>query len=167
MIHLWILGFLLENLNLFYIRFCNKLTKCKNYFLESRLLVHVCKAMYRYNTSLEFSSSSSDPTPGTDPSTDKKQTILINEKSHFLCKDLIKNYLVLLDDWPQPACSEFYNQVWNIFKFIVIYFFYYRNYQNSIDYWRKLNWTLSLAPNRRPLRTKVNHKPSSDYTEDL
>jgi hypothetical protein len=83
--------------------------------LESRLLVHVCKALYRYNKNLKFSSDISDSS--SDSNVDKQaQTILINEKSHFLCKDLIKNYLLMLDDWPQPSSNEFDNQVKKIKK---------------------------------------------------
>ena len=35
--------------------------------------------------------------------------IVLNEKCHTMCKELVMNFLQLLDGW--PACSEFYNQI--------------------------------------------------------
>jgi len=45
----------------------------------------------------------------TSSSTESTVLIVLNEKCHTMCKELIMNYLQLLDGW--PACSEFYNQI--------------------------------------------------------
>ena len=100
-------------------RYGCKLPKFKSLLLETRLLVYICRAMYRYNKNLKLTTASTEKPQQINQKSDpespveqvKAQLIYINKKSHSLCKDLIKHYLLILDDWPQPACSEFYNQV--------------------------------------------------------
>lgn len=108
-----------------FLRYGNQVPKCKSLILESRLLVHLCRTMYRYNKYLTFLNADGSTTvvepcekPSTTPTnetiqltTESVPVILIKKKSHLLCKDLIKHYLTMLDHWPQPICSEFYNQV--------------------------------------------------------
>ena len=96
----------------------------KKSLLETRLLVYICKAMSKYNKSIQLlqtgvtaakSTQVQSASESITEAIDTNQTILVNKKCHSLCKELIKNYLVLLDSWPQPICSEFYNQVTKIF----------------------------------------------------
>ena len=106
---------------LYSIRYGCELNKLKKSLLETRLLVYICKAMNKYNKSIQLlqpvvattakSTQIQSTTETTAETIDTIQTILVNKKCHSLCKELIKNYLVLLDNWPQPICSEFYNQV--------------------------------------------------------
>jgi hypothetical protein len=90
--------------------------------------------MYKYNKNIVFSTDScfkllkkkqstdkqtinqsidtttTTTTPATSPPTPIESIIIVlNEKCHNMCKELIRNYLTLLDNW--PACSEFYNQI--------------------------------------------------------
>lgn len=104
--------------------------------LEYRFLVFLCRFIHKYNKNIAFSTdpcctttttttaaSTLKTEPATTPTTSTTTTptstsndetppilIILNEKYHTLCKDLIKNYLNLLDTWPS-ACSEFYNQI--------------------------------------------------------
>ncbi len=107
-----------------FIRYSSNVVDCKRSILESRILVNICRAIFVYNKNLTFILDEQNDTPGSEmPQKDEKVDIslelpikiLVNKKSHFLCKELIKHYLIMLDNWSKPICTEFYNQVNNIF----------------------------------------------------
>ena len=54
--------------------------------------------------------SNSNPTTSSSATNDTV-IILVNSKLKSLFKELIKNYLVMLDNWPHPLTTEVYNQV--------------------------------------------------------
>jgi hypothetical protein len=110
------------------------LNNLKQRIIENRFLVFLARFMYKYNKNIVFSTdscfkllkkkqstdkqtinqsidtTSTTTTPATSPPTPIESIIIVlNEKCHNMCKELIRNYLTLLDNW--PACSEFYNQI--------------------------------------------------------
>jgi hypothetical protein len=106
------------------------LNNLKQRIIENRFLVFLARFMYKYNKNIVFSTDpcfkllkkkqstdkqtinqsidASTTTTSTTP-TIESIIIVLNEKCHNMCKELIRNYLTLLDNW--PACSEFYNQI--------------------------------------------------------
>ncbi len=103
-----------------FLRYSYKVVDCKRSILESRILIYICRAIYKYNKHLTFPLEGPTASAGQATSIPVEQTettttpaplqIFINPKSLFLCKDLIKHYLIMLENWPKPICSEFYNQ---------------------------------------------------------
>lgn len=78
--------------------------------------------MYKLNKNISITGVSSQIEPKTEPKpTTETQTveasivpIVISPKDYQTFKDLIKQFLIILDCW--PTCSEFYNQVNSFLK---------------------------------------------------
>lgn len=109
-----------------FVKYACELNKCKQLMLENRLLVNMCKFMYRVNKSvcletdslldlnkLELSSSatSSDKPDKSESAMTVADKFVLSKKYETVFKDLIRHYFILLDCWPQPFCIEFYNQI--------------------------------------------------------
>ncbi len=48
----------------------------------------------------------------TEASSKSKQSPnLVREKYEISFQELVKQFLLALENWPQPACSEYYNQI--------------------------------------------------------
>ena len=58
--------------------------------------------MYKMSMENTEASSKSKQSPNPDPD---------REKYEISFQELVKQFLLALDNWPQPACSEYYNQI--------------------------------------------------------
>lgn len=116
----------------FDLRYGCEQTTLKNLLLHNRLLVYISKYIFKLNKNLVIlnDSKTSAPQMCTTEKKDKSSTTTTSTKSAdesqqqlqiaitknylVLFRDLIKQYLLLIDSWPQSAEStstEFYNQV--------------------------------------------------------
>lgn len=96
----------------------------KNQIIKNRLLVFLCKYLFRLNKNLEIRDtnatietsqktepSTSSTTSTTTTTTSVCEKIPISKKYLSVLQDLFKHSLIVLDIWSQSFSSEFYNQV--------------------------------------------------------
>ena len=98
-------------------RYGCELTCCKSIILENRLLGYICKIIHKLSMKkltpnesktclIPKEKSSLELKTKPVPSAEEKNIQLMNK-----IKDLTKQYLIILESWPMPLCSEYYNQV--------------------------------------------------------
>lgn len=116
-------------------RYAHEMSVYKNQTVKNRILVFVCKYMFRLNKNLELqsaealttanmpkklesteiktdSSKQNEPSLATVSTTSNTaEKIVISGKYQSIVQDLIKQYLIVLDIWSHPFSTEFYNQV--------------------------------------------------------
>ncbi len=95
-----------------FVKYGCELAKFKSMILEKRLLVYLCRFMFKLNKNLtenhdEFLISNKDKESINSTNSN------INENTSKIAsiKDLVKQHLLFLDNWPQPFSTEYYNQV--------------------------------------------------------
>ncbi|CAF0935213.1 unnamed protein product, partial [Brachionus calyciflorus] len=97
-----------------FLKYASELANCSKLIIQNRVIVHLCVYMYKLNKNVSImdNENKKEPLPQTSETTSLEPApppILLNKKHYPLFKDLIKQFLILIDSW--PTCSEFYNQI--------------------------------------------------------
>jgi hypothetical protein len=96
-----------------FVKYGCELAKFKNMILEKRLLVYLCRFMFKLNKNLiecDNNKTNEETTANNDQESTNSNTKENNSKLASI-KDLIKQHLLFLDNWSQPIPTEYYNQV--------------------------------------------------------
>lgn len=111
-------------------RYGHGLLVYKNQIIKNRILVFICKYVFKLCKNLEIKADAIKSDLKSKPTTDSEMDthnptsitttsttieaechIVITKKYHWIVQDLIKQHLILLEMWSQSISSEFYNQV--------------------------------------------------------
>ena len=102
-----------------FVKYGCELTKFKSMILEKRLLVYLCRFMFKLNKNL---AGNDDETLLSNKDKESTNSTISNSKENASklasIKDLIKQHLLFLDNWPQPFSTEYYNQVNSLFNLL-------------------------------------------------
>jgi hypothetical protein len=113
-----------------FVKYGCELAKFKNMILEKRLLVYLCRFMYKLNKN---AGECNDNKKNEEKiSNNEKESTISNTKENnsklASIKDLIKQHLLFLDNWPPPFSTEYYNQVFIFLDLFSNFKMYIKNF---------------------------------------